>query len=797
MSHPAGPLIAAVASVALLGAAHPVRAEPGDSKGPPARGRNAAASVPDISSEQFDDLITTARRRNEGLQSSPVAVTAFEAEAIRSRDVRSLEDLDGLAPNVAIDTALGASATGRLTIRGVGLIETTTSFDPGVGVYIDGAYVPRSQGQLLSLFDVESIEILRGPQGALFGKNTIGGAINVTTRKPEFDYGADGSVRVGNFGRVDTRLTLNAPLTRETAALRLSLASNYDTGTERNGALSERLATDRLLGVRAQLLMLPTSDMEISLSAEYTRQDRKPQGARCIPIASPSPLATLALGTQLAEDIQTACSSSQQLGERRIASDGSADDDFRVLQLNGTLTWEISDDLKLRSITAFRDQRYDLKQDLDGTVLATSQSPRDQGAIRSSSFSQELQLSGHAADDRLFFVLGLFAFGERIDDDTSGGASLLAPELQRRFSLPESDPRSRIGFPLPVVEEIRDLENRSFAGYVSLTYALTSRLSATVGLRRTLERRRLEKRDIARTPGVNLRTLQPPFFTNPPARIEAGDLLFERDRSARFSDFSPNASLTYQLTPTILGYASYSTGFRTGGFNGRVSYLNPSFGEVAPEELTTYEVGVKSSLLDSRLTLNVAGFYSIYEDIQRSILSTGVADPLSVSLQNAAEARLEGAEIELSAILLPGLRLESSIGTFRGRYTDFDQPNLSDIEDARQPGQPNYLMTFAVDYERAVSWLGEVSSRVQWTHRGQQANDPRDSRSIRSSKYGLMNASLSVELNDGKTELAIFGSNLLDRDYLSNGIDASDVFGQAVIFQGQPRRYGLELRRRF
>jgi len=738
--------------------------------------------------EIIDELITTARRRNEAVQKTPVAVTSFNGRDLLVRDVRRLSGVDGLAPNVAIDNAFGAAAAGRLTIRGVGQIETTTSFDPAVGVYVDGAYVARAQGQLGSIFDVERIEVLRGPQGALYGKNTIGGAINVTTRKPEFDFDANGTVRVGNYDRFDTRLNLNIPLVEERAAMRISLASNYDDGYEDNDFLDERLSTDRLLGARTQLLVLPTNDTELILSGEYTREDRRPQGSQCKVTGPASLPVAVAQGAQLLADGFATCAASQARSNQSFLSDIPADDDFRVVHFTGTFNWELSDSLMFRSISTFRNQHYDVQQDLDGSELGIAQSQPDQGIIDTNAYSQEFQLTGRAADDRLFYVLGLFAFGERIDDDTPGGGSLLAPELQRRLALPPTDPRSSIGIPLPILEEMREVSNRSYAAFGSLTYQVTPELSATFGLRRTVERRRLKKRDFALTSGFNPAAL---------TLVAPGDQVFDFERSARFSDFSPSASLAYQVTPDILSYVSYSTGFRSGGFNGRANFLNPDVGKIDPEDLTTYEVGVKSSFFDSRLVLNAVGFYSIYEDIQRPIFGPGPNGLLAISFQNAAEARLHGAEIELAAVPLPGLRLETSIGTFRGRYTKFDDPSTPDIDDSRLPGQPNYLMSFAVGYELPVSTLGVMSSRVQWTHRGQQANDARDTSAIRSSKYGLLSAQLSFEMSDGKTELTVFGSNLLDREYINNGIDASDTAGRALVFQGPPRRYGLEVSRSF
>jgi iron complex outermembrane recepter protein len=805
-----GDLVAeADADAAAAAADKPVEPAPRGAEVAPPTSSNKRPVGPE---KMIEELITTARKRNEAVQSTPVAVTSFGVEQLVNRDVRRLSDVDGLSPNVAIDNSFGAAQAGRLTIRGVGQIETTTSFDPAVGVYVDGAYVSRAQGQIGSIFDIERVEVLRGPQGTLYGKNTIGGAINITTRKPEFELGASATARFGNYGRVDTRWVVNVPLLAERAALRVALASNYDEGYEKNtfrgdasrgspARRSERLSSDRLLGTRTELLLLPSTNVEVMLSGEYTREDRKPQASRCIVTSGVANVGvTIVQGPDLLGDGFDTCAAADARGDKKFSSEIPSDDDFRVVHLATTINWEIGDATMLKSNTAFRNQHYDVQQDLDVTELGFAQSEPDRGIIETNSISQEFQLSGRLGGDKLFYTGGLFFFSEKVDDDTPGGASLLAPELQKRLALGTVDPtnpNAQTSFlgALPLLEETRDVENRSYAAYGSVTYNITSQLSATAGLRRTLERRRLRKRDVVLVGGFDP--------TNPAlAQVVPGQTLTAVgsepfDSAARFDNWSPSASLSFAATPRILTYASYSTGFRSGGFNGRNNFLNPDINEIDPEDLTTYEVGVKSNFFDSRLVVNVAQFYSVYEDIQRPIFGPGPGTGLlAISFQNAAEARLHGTELELAALPLPGLRLESSIGTFRGRYTDFDDPSSPNIEDARLPGQPNYLMSFAVGYQLPVP-VGLLSSRVQWTHRGVQANDSRDTEAIRSPKYGLLDARLSLALDDGKTQLTLFGSNLLDRTYIQNGIDATDTAGRGIVFLGPPRRYGVEISRDF
>ncbi len=763
---------------------------PGDTSesstpGPRPEPRRATLTRAIAPEDMVGGMMSSARKRNEMVQTTPVAVSAFSADQLSQRDVRRLPDLDGLVPSLAIDNAIGSASTGRLTIRGVGQGETATGLDPAVGVYVDGVYVPRSQGQIRALYDVERVEVLRGPQGTLFGKNTIGGAINVITRKPDFELGAEASVRVGNFDRFDTRLTLNLPLVDERAAARFSLASNYDDGYQSNAFLGQRFGDDRLLGSRTELLLLPSTNLEIMLTGEYTKEARRPQLGKCIVVNDPAPgivaVESLALGPEnLTAAMFRTCAEDSQRSERKFSSDlSSARSHLRTTLLSSQINWELTGDLSLRSVTSFRDQKDQTAQDLDASELDLASIAG--GGIDSNAITQEFQLTGRSLGDRHVYVVGLFALDENIDDDSDGGESLLAGELIERGTILGTTV-------IPLVEEKRKLDNQSFAVYAQLSYDLTERLNLTAGLRRTTERKRFKKRDVSITSGIRPSDL---------SAFGPGTTLLEFERSERFKDLSPSASLAFEVTPTILTYASYAKGFRSGGFNGRATSLNQDTAKIDPEDLTTYELGVKSTFLDSRLLVNGAAYYSVYNDIQRPILQMGAGDIPTVRVTNAAEARLSGAELELVGLVTPSLRLESAISVFKSRYTEFESPNEPDIDDARFPGQPSYLLTLAGTYDLDLGPLGLLSTRAQWTQRGIQANDAADSGSIRSGKYGLLDARMGLVLPDGKTEIALFGTNLLDRVYFNNGFDTSDTVGLAVRFIGPPRRYGVELSREF
>jgi len=481
-------------------------------------------------------------------------------------------------------------------------------------------------------------------------------------------------------------------------------------------------------------------------------------------------------------DFQAPCAADQQRSEFKSASDITfAEDDLRSTLYASRVTWEIDEALTLRSITSFRDQDDDLRQDRDSTELSLASAPIDSGSSQQSAYSQELQLTGRGLQDRLGYMLGVYVFGENIDQNEITGVFSGIPGLNGL---------------IPVIDSRIDVDNRSYSAYGQLSFALTEALSVTAGLRRTVERKRFRKVD------TTLTAVQPMPGIDPPI----GSVLTNFERSRRFSDFSPSLSLSYAIRPTLLGYASYSTGFRSGGFNSMLNLNNSDTGIFSPEDLTSYEVGFKSSFFDDRLFANGAVFYSIYQDIQRSLTTGGaLTGAPTVIVRNAAEARLQGAELELVALPTSYLKLEASVSFFRSRYTDFEitgidgvpNPSFIGVEDAPLPGQPDYSMTLAATYDQPLGAWGLLSTRAQWTQRGPQANDVLDTRAIRSDKYGLLDARMALALSDGVTELALFGTNLLDRSFINNGIDASDSLGVVSIFRGPPRRYGIELRRAF
>jgi outer membrane receptor protein involved in Fe transport len=914
------------------------RAEPAAPASTSAARRKAAGAI--------EEITITARKREESLQATPIAVTAFSATDLQDQDVRQVSDINGNVPNLNFDQAIGSSSSARISLRGIGNGDPISSDDPGVGVYVDGVYLARAQGALLTVSDIERVEVLRGPQGTLFGKNTVGGAISIVSKKPDTSgFSGNTELRVGNYGRFDTRLSLNLPLVPERAAARLSFATATRDGFTKNKGSGSDLGDDKLLAGRAQFLVLPSDDLELSFSFDHSIENRKPQGGKCVvtdrgqvaQLGSPSAqlfsafvglptgagavpftrgdIPTLlglgpgsiaidaglnpggdgVLGGTVNPQVSSAFGSGQGDGggnqfldrcaqdagrdERSVASDLSFQRDYlTTFGANGTVSWDVSETVTVKSITAWRRQENDNRRDFDFTDLPFAGNSADFGRTQQDQVSQEFQLLGRALDDRLNYVVGLYGFTEKNQDrgglsiapgtqftfpvvavlqnrsgrsnaarpgnpnpidtdafdapserqalltatllglpalavtDTGamplgaadvqglqselqgllGDAADLALPIQVDTTIP--DPTSPSGFqqtigpslivPTSQMQQILKVNNLSYAGYAQGTYDLTPRLALTTGLRFTHERKRVETNITAVTSGLVGSNL-----------VRAGVQDFSFDRSERFTSFSPMLNLSFQATDDALVYGTYSRGFKSGGFNGR-AVSDIQTGKVDDEELTAYEVGLKSSLLDDRLVFNVAAFWNIYEDIQLTIPMGANAQFQAIDV-NAGEADIRGAEIEARARVLPNLELSTAIGITNARYTEFDDPDDPQADDRRLPNTPNYTLNFTLGYQLPLGDLGDVRMRTSYTHRGKSGTDVADSEVLRRGKNGLLEAQVAFALADGKTEVVLFGNNLLDREFVINGINFDESFGHAVRFYNDPRTYGLEIRRQF
>jgi len=780
---------------------------------PSARAEDARALPPGI-----EAITVTARKRPEAETRIPVSMTVVTRRELQRETARRLSDL--ATPNLEIAPTVGLGNASRASLRGVGQFDITLTTDPGVGLYLDGVYLGRPQSGLLALADLERVEVLRGPQGTVFGKNTIGGAIHLITAQPEFEFGVEGTLRYGDFDELETRLQLNLPVVAERAALRVSLATTTRDGFQRNVAGGSDAQDDKLLAGRVALRLLPRSDMELRLSADLAIENKIPQAATCVPTSGAGGPTTLfgavdainralvpgsvAVGPRFA----AACAESARFEQRRrYRSDQSFNkDELESFGIAATWTWDLGDATRFTSITASRGLRSRLRLDFDGTDVPFAVQA-DSGEFEQDQLSQELQLTGDAWNGQLRYLVGAYGFRETSDNDGAGpdGPGFDIATFQGFSSGPALDsPPPFVLQPFATAQSQFRASSTSYAAFGQLSFDLTDSLELTAGLRFTHERKRFFRASRVGTAGVAISRFDPssPALLAQLTPQPLGQSLAHFDRSQRFRDFSPSASLTYRMSDDLLAYASFSTGFKSGGFDARDIGLPP---EVDPEKLTTYEIGVKATALDGRVRADLASFYSVYRDVQLTVTTGNPADPTDVL--NAGRAIIRGGEVELTVLPFENLVLEGSLGVLATRYQRFDDVVIdrsSGEPVARRvsrtnldlPFSPNYSLRFAALYTLPLGGY-DLVLRTDWEHKGAQALDVANTEQLRQGKYGQLGARIGVESSDGQWEIALYGRNLLDRSFLVSGFEQIETAGFVGRFRGSPRTFGVELRIRY
>jgi iron complex outermembrane recepter protein len=791
---------------------------------PGAGGAPVAASKRRQPAAAIEEITVTARKREESLQETPISITAFSESDLKDQEIRRISDIQAGVPNLQFDQAVGQSNAARISIRGVGNGDSLISDDPGVGVYIDGVYLPRAQGALLAVSDIARIEVLRGPQGTLFGKNTIGGAVNIVTQKPSFERKGEVSFRAGNYDLFETKFTYNIPLIPERVAARVSFTSKQRDGFTKNDFNNSTIGRNRLLAGRAQLLINATDDLELLFSADHSNEPSQPPAGKCkfigtLPPGSrretpPASDTSITAITRFAVAAQTGdpaafekkCRAQDKRNEFRTSQDGRFDDELKTFGSNFIATWAPSSALTFKSTTSFRRNESTDSGDADLTDLALSQDGRnDNDKSVQNAYSQEFNFSGIAVDDRLKWTMGLYYFTEdnRNDDRAqtlpiTSMVDAVIPTIARRatFGPATTDgigPCSRPGnvgltcFVGPNRQSFLKADTKSYAAYSQATFDVTEAFSITGGLRFTHERKRIARQNRIVDP------LDPLRFT---ARtIALNGLTTNIERSGRFDKWTPMLNLQYRFNDDMNAYATYSRGFKSGGFNGRADTTGGAL-EIDPEVLTSYEAGFKSRFFDNRLVLNTAFFTNVYRDIQLTVIGTdNETGNLAARVDNAGKAVINGTELEVVALPLPGLELSGGVGITAARYVEFKNPGSgASFSNVKLPNTPAYTFNMSASYTLPVSTLGDLRTRVGWSHTGTKASDVSDPHFNRVKKHGVLSGRMAFEFSDGVTEVALFGDNLLDRRYLGNAVLGVST---ALQFYAPPRTYGIEVSRQF
>ncbi len=718
--------------------------------------------------KELDAITVTARRRSESLEKVPVAVSAFSAEDMRDMQAVNIDGLQGSVPNLNIVQGRGSSGNVNIFIRGIGQPDALQSFDPGVGFYVDDVYYSRINGSLVDLFDVDHVEVLRGPQGTLYGKNSTGGAVKIITKKPS-DY-AQGSVEltVGDYGRINTKAYFSGPL-GETISGSIAAGTFKNDGYVTDPDTGRHFNDDDTKSIRGKLDFHPSENFNAVLSMDYTRQNTAlTMGRPTAPLIS-ADLAggggLLLLPTTGKWDYHARTSFTAGQGQKLT---------HKGVDLH--MNWVLNQNWEFKSISAYRKLDTDAYIDIDasefelGDVLV---------ALRQKQTSQEFQFQ-YDNSDNLQAVFGLYYLNEKV------------PSHQEAYA---DDFLTFLGTPLDFLRTIDDnLETTSYAGFGHANWQFGDGWSLAGGVRYTHE-----KKDYFRTTSA--------FFGAPFQAATADPQAVIDPTSHSWSAVTPSLSLQKQFTPQVMGYVSANRGFKSGGYNGRansqVEADDPIFD---PEYVWTYEAGVKVRSADSRALANIAVFHSNYKDFQARVSEiTNPNDAIpnfSFPVLNAAKLTMEGIEFEGSTLVGESTRLQAQVGYLKAKYDRFVDPRteidptLADLH-AHVAFAPKWTArvaathTFNLDGGSALTFGGDMSYRADnWLSVDNRPNLMQKAHTI----SGLFGVFDSV---DGHWQVRGGVRNLTDKTYMTDAQEFSSVGNIQTAYYGWPRNYYVTARYNF
>jgi iron complex outermembrane recepter protein len=731
----------------------------------------------------LEEVVVTARKREESLQDTPIAISAFSAAALERQQITSTEDLDQVAPNLQFASygpLTGNNSAAQVYIRGIGQSDGSSGVDPGVGLYIDEVYMGRSVGGVLDFRDVSNVQILRGPQGTLFGRNTIGGAVLLTTTLPGKEFGGTARVGFGDDNLYEGFAAVDLPIS-DTLAARVSAGARRRDGYVKRVSDGIDLGNEDTYTVQSSLQWLPSEALTFTLRGDYTKEDENgspfvftainesqvfpaaiSRGAGCPGATFPPPSVP-----QNTVDTRCANDATWNLGKYRNGGTAPAESTLENWGVSGTVQWDISDAFAIKSITAYRELDWSGSRDADNTSLLVLHT---EYASSGDQFSQELQALVETS--RLRGVVGAFYFEEAVDD------WLIVP-----FAAPPPLVASG-AIPGSVDYQRAFIDNDNFALFTQWTYDFTDALSFSAGARYTEETKGIEVIAFTVTPLtapiVIPTTLNRPLVAGPGLNIIPDP--FEN----KYESTTGSASLQYRWTDAFMTYASWSQGFKSGGFNQRYNVAPPGNLPVAFDEETaeTYELGFKSEF-GASFRLNGAVFTTKYDNMQLTY-RLGIV-PL---LFNAGKSTIDGGELEFT--FAPGrLVLEGSVGYLTN---EFDE--IAIVPGTTQTVGPNNTLPFAPEWQ-ANAGLGydfavggaTLTPRVNVSYTSEQYFDAANSVEVAQlDDVTVINTSLTLELGAWRLRGGV--NNATDERYRVAGNSSfSTSAGYAESIYSRPRNY--------
>ena len=750
-----------------------------------------AQEAPQSADGGIGDIVVTAQKRAENIQDVPIAISAVGSQYLESRGIDSIDKLGTIAPNVKIERAPASKTISQISIRGSVTINPAITWEPAVGLYLDGVYIAKAQGSIFDVADLERVELLRGPQGTLYGRNALAGAVNLVTKKPSGEAGGSVDLTYGSFNELRVRGVLDLPQIgpfsvklsgqyRKRDGL-IDLVPNSPSGAERTDSID---SGSFMVQVRAQLSDTVTADYTF----DYSKASQDPPFSQLLrvnrngdprDIFDPASPGYAFGGAFFPLNLYTSPNRATT-----AAIDAPAYERSRSYGHALTLTADFGP-VTLKSITAYRDLDWADGLDLDGSPQPVAFTQR---ITNYHAFSQELQLTGVAGDGRLNYVLGGFYFDEK--------AETLNPQTYFGGGV---DLQSDYGS-----------NTEAFALYAQLDYKLTDRVKISLGGRYTHE-----KKDVRRYFRVNFDPANGIFTP-----LVVADLPYGVIPEATYNNFSPAVTAAWEVSDNVNFYGRFARGFKSGGFNGETNvFVAPTpacpsgatelCSPYRPEKVDSFELGMKTKLADGRVILNVAAFRSEHKDMQLSVFTatTGAAS----IIRNAAGARIQGLEFETVLRPFDSLTLNASLAILDPKYKSFIDGGVDVSANRAFPHAPKTTASFGFDWEAVSSDWGKLNLYGDLSYVSKYYTFPyplvtptlsdQNAHSSQSQGRTIINlrASLSdVSIGGAKAEVSVFVRNLTKEGNPSNFIDFGPGFGGILLgYFPEPRTFGVTVGLKF
>ncbi len=729
----------------------------------------------DTENSNIEEIIVTSLKRANGIaaQDLPVSVTAISEQLILESESVDLTDIGRMVPNATLHPSATFASTPNFLIRGIGVSGTTRSLDPAVGIIVDGVYLGFPVGANLDMFDRESIEILRGPQGTLLGRNVTGGAVVVRTKRPTGEFGAKIDATVGDYSRRDLSFSIEGPIS-DTISGKIAVMSRERDGYWKDNNGGTMVPTDGAIArgydetgfgesgtkpdvdltiIRPMLLIEPNENLDITLIGEFLSDKSGTANSRNF-VNSNSLRRTQLFGYTPPED------------RYEINHNLMGGNDLEIDTFVGEFNLQMDTGI-LTGIASYRELTYDSSTDFDGSPITLFHFPDNHEEQEQQTF--ELRYAGSYSDN-IDYVVGISYF----DQEMFVG--------------------ERRDFGVADIAGVVELSHDSIGIFAELDYSITDKTKITLGARWTEE----SKDVIFNAIGSCEKDFS--SCSGPSSGLSVG---------GTFDDTTPKVAITHALNEDVNIYASFTQGFRSGTFDARArtvdSFLNSKPG---PEEVTSIELGMKSTFNDGKVLLNIALFQADYDDIQKLALEECEVDIVTCPsgriqrLINAAKATIEGIEIETRINLTDQFSIQGSLG-----YTDagfdeflgFDADGVRGYDPVTDPVAaaalkfervPELTYNIMANYFQPLSNGAELDFRVSYSYTDDFTNDALGTKAIITDSYGLLDASVSYTFAQSGLKLTVFGKNITDEDYHDFALDNALT---SLTWGGVPDTYGLRL----